>query len=243
MRADEFSVDEGETTFSDGRHSLDLRWRGDNLPDATFETLARGTRDHGSVDVDGHVARVYGGSGAEHDSMVLWSSDGYALELRTDFAGDFLDEEGFQRVLASLKDVDVDTWLAAMPATVVLPDARLATVREMLDGIPLPDAFEREPLSAGDAVKDRYQLGAAVTGAVACAWIRQWVRGDARARREAVTAMGTSRRWPILLAMRDQGDWSEVVWEYADALAGDGTVLGGKVLTVEESYGAALGCG
>lgn len=54
--------------------------------------------------------------------------------------------------------------------------------------------------------------------------------------------MGASREWGILIEMSTEGEYPEVVWEYADAIAGDGTIVGGRVLTVEESYQAALGC-
>lgn len=40
--------------------------------------------------------------------------------------------------------------------------------------------------------------------------------------------------------MNTEGAYPAVLWQYADAVAGDGTVMGGKVLTVEESYKAAL---
>ena len=46
----------------------------------------------------------------------------------------------------------------------------------------------------------------------------------------------------VLNQMNADGDYPEVVWEYADAIAGDGTIMGGKRLTVEESYKDALGC-
>jgi len=42
--------------------------------------------------------------------------------------------------------------------------------------------------------------------------------------------------------MTESGAYSEVLWEYADALADDGTFVGGVLLTVEESYQNALGC-
>jgi hypothetical protein len=46
----------------------------------------------------------------------------------------------------------------------------------------------------------------------------------------------------VLQEMDDEGDYPEVVWEYADALATNASVSGGKPLTVEESYASALGC-
>ncbi|MGH2715848.1 MAG: hypothetical protein ACRDM7_18560 [Thermoleophilaceae bacterium] len=40
-----------------------------------------------------------------------------------------------------------------------------------LDGIPLPEGFVRNALERHTVVRERYQLGARVTGAVACGWI------------------------------------------------------------------------
>ncbi len=90
-------------------------------------------------------------------------------------------------------------------------------------------------------------MGARVVGAVTCSWLDQWIdaaaSGDSERQAEAVDALLSSKSWSILLEMDVDGDYPEVVWEYADAIAGDGTVIGGRVLTVEESYGPALGCG
>jgi hypothetical protein len=112
--------------------------------------------------------------------------------------------------------------------------------------MPLPEGFDSDPLEQGDAVRDRYQLGAIVSGAVACAWLDQWVAAtaadDEASVQQAVDAMATSHGWAVLQQMNDEGDYPEVLWEYADALAGNGPIMGGKELTIEESYGAALGC-
>jgi hypothetical protein len=42
--------------------------------------------------------------------------------------------------------------------------------------------------------------------------------------------------------MDDEGGYPEVLWDYVDATAADRPVMGGKPVTVEESYGNALGC-
>jgi hypothetical protein len=42
--------------------------------------------------------------------------------------------------------------------------------------------------------------------------------------------------------MQSEGAYRDVLLQYADAVAVGGTVTGGKVLSVEESYRAALGC-
>ncbi len=54
--------------------------------------------------------------------------------------------------------------------------------------------------------------------------------------------MATSRQWKILLQMAEEGGYSDVAWQYADALSGNGRVITGTSLTIEESYQSALGC-
>lgn len=81
---------------------------------------------------------------------------------------------------------------------------------------------------------------------MACGWIERWVAarraGDAGAAAEAVEAMQTSRRWPILREMQAEGDYPKVLWKFADAMKRDEPILAGKPLSVERSYRAALGC-
>ncbi len=71
---------------------------------------------------------------------------------------------------------------------------------------------------------------------MACAWIERG--GD-----EAREALATARRWPILNEMNAEGDYPEVVWQYADAFVTGGDVAAGKPgVTVQDSYRDALGC-
>ncbi len=77
---------------------------------------------------------------------------------------------------------------------------------------------------------------------VACGWIATWVDGGTKQKAEAVAALKTARTWTVLKEMAKQGAYHEVLQQYVDAIAGDGTVVGGKVLTVAESYKSALGC-
>lgn len=113
-----------------------------------------------------------------------------------------------------------------MPASVVKSPNRAAVVRAMLADIPLPPGFDSTRLENGTIVSDRYQLGAQVTGAVACGWIHRWAaarkRGDRATARQAVAAMQTSRGWKILQEMKRDGAWTQVLTEYADAMRGDG---------------------
>jgi hypothetical protein len=67
-----------------------------------------------------------------------------------------------------------------------------------------------------------------------------WLRGD---KATAAKALATSREWPLLREMDAEGDYPEVVWQYADAINGKGDVPGGKLgLTVGGTYKDAFGC-
>lgn len=54
--------------------------------------------------------------------------------------------------------------------------------------------------------------------------------------------MSTSHNWQVLLDMDKAGDYSEVVWELADATANGPPVPSGTPVTVRESYSSSLGC-
>jgi hypothetical protein len=240
-RADQFAVHTGEMTFGDGTHALELRWQSAQDRSSLVKDRSNSTVRLATVSVNGHEAQVFRYRGTTNDHTAIWRSGAYVLELRG-----ALDQDAFLAVLRSLHTVDVNSWLEAMPDNVVRPGDRAAAVRVMLEGVPVPPGFDTAALAAGNDVRDRYQLGAAVTGAVACAWIGRWAdarkHGDNAKLRAAVGAMATSRGWPVLHAMDHEGDYPEVLWMYADAIGGDGTVVGGKKVTVEESYSEALGC-
>jgi hypothetical protein len=76
---------------------------------------------------------------------------------------------------------------------------------------------------------------------VACGWIEQWQRaraaGDAAAAQRAVAALSTSHDWKVLRDMDAEGDYPEVLWQYADALA-----VPGAGESAVEGYRGALGC-
>jgi hypothetical protein len=179
---------------------------------------------------------------ADSDAYVaMWHHAGSALELRDDDTT----PEAFTALLGSLRAVGVDGWLRAMPESVVRPEA--AAIDEMLTGIPIPPGFDRAALRADDGrVRDRYQLGARVVGAVACAWIDRWAgarrAGDVAGARAATEAMATARAWPVLLEMDAEGDYLEVLREVAAAMPNDGTVPGGRPISLESADVDALGC-
>ena len=100
----------------------------------------------------------------------------------------------------------------------------------MLRDLPLPPGFDRAKLDTGGMPRDRYQLGARVVAAVACGWIDDLDRAaSAKPRAEAVAALKTARSWAVLKEMDAEGDYGDVLFQYVDAIAAGGTVMGGKV--------------
>ena len=171
-------------------------------------------------------------------------------------SGSGMSADRFYDVLGSLYSADVDTWLAALPADVVRPVDRPEVVAGMLEGLPIPPEVDTDALEQEAGALDRYQLGAKVTGAVACAWLDRWAdgvkSGDDAAVAEATEAMSDSRDWPILKEMADEGGWAQVVGEYSrdmerndrEALLGtSGTeTIDGKTYELSPSYATGLGC-
>lgn len=241
-RADIYGETEGEMTFRNGSTEVDLHWRDPADFQAWIDDRA-GSADHQeTVQVLGHDAQLFGYAGSGGDYTTLFHDGRHVIEVRARF--DSLD--AYKHLLASLERVEVDTWLSAMPESVIAASDRAAAVRAMLRGLPLPEGFDTAALEQG-RLRDRYQLGAVVAGSVACAWLDQWVAateaGDDADTAEAAAALQTSHDWPVLQEMTAHGYYPQTLWEYADAVAGDGTIMGGRELTVAESYEQALGCG
>ena len=165
--------------------------------------------------------------------------------------------ERFGEILDSLYSADVETWLAALPAKTVRPLERPQVIDEMLAGVPVPNSVNIEEIKDESAALSRYDLGAEVTGAVACGWLDQWAdatrNGDEAMAQSATEAMATARQWTILEEMAPQGGWSQVIWEYAadmrhddrQALLGSGgteQLPDGRVYELGPSYATGLGC-
>jgi len=181
-------------------------------PGHAFKTTLAGLGTVAYVASETENPRLHGGPGSR--SMVaLWTEGGNLLELRASVP----DLAAFEERLGWLTKVDTQTWLDAMPARVVKAADHKAAVREMLKGVPVPDSFKPSRVPDTGLTTDRYQLGAAVTGTVSCLWLRQWGEGrrsgDEAAVNEAVRAMRTSKRWPILHEMAKEGAYPQVIWE------------------------------
>ncbi len=241
-RADEFTVEAGEMTFTDGSHEVDLRWQ----PAEQYADLLadRSTGNPSApITVLGRPATMFQYAGSTDFTTIVEQRGVTFLEIRADLGS----ELAYRGMLDGLKRVSVNEWLGALPQSVVKPADRLATVQQMLTGVPIPDGLDVSALASSDTVSDRYQLGAQVTAAVACEWFDRWFTatetGNVVAAQAASEALVSSHGWPILHEMAAEGAWPQVLWQYADATAG-GTVSTGKgavPLSREHTQGG-LGC-
>jgi hypothetical protein len=275
--ANEFEVDQGEMDFTNGRDTLTIEWspaRFYSEPD--LRALRQGAR--GPEGTLGNPITPGSGEDDEQfewitalDRRALFDYDAGGSYYRLTFApqnGSFISINGysdddamtrdqFLGVVDSLYSADVDTWLAALPPEIVRPVEDQAAVDAMLEGIPIPSSVDVDQLRSVALALGRYQLGAKVTGAVACGWLDQWAAavrdGDQASARQAVDAMSTSHDWAILREMEDQGGWSQVVWEYSREMQNDNRaqLLGlggtestpdGRVYEVRPAYATGLGC-
>jgi hypothetical protein len=256
-RVDERSSSQGELTLTDGEQTLDVHWQPADQHQWKLDDVADSTGPGEPATALGHPAELFvyrepatgqGAAPAEGsdlptdalgDFTTLWLDGQISVEAR----GAFRSIEAYRAALDALVEVDGDRWSAALPASAVPPEARPATVDAMLEDIPLPPGIDLASLRRGDLTVDRYQLGAEVTGTVTCRWIDAWVAarnaGDAEGVQQAVDAMAGSHDWAVLHKMTDEGDWPDVIWEYADALPADAPI--GPV-TIEDSYSQGLGC-
>ncbi len=226
--AAEDSAQEGELHFlpdgageSDVSHEAELHWRegplsgwiADRAASSDLRTAAP------ALGTSARVFRYSGGSPRASAFTALWLYRGRVLEFRATTA----DLAAFTRMLSALRAVDATAWLSALPASVVRAAEHPATVSAMLNGIPLPPGFDASRVGGSGQWQNRYQLGAAVAGTVACTWIERWLQargaGNQSEAREAVAAMSTAPKWPVLHEMESQGAYPQVLEGFAAAMA------------------------
>lgn len=228
-----------DTQFSHGPTEAELRMNSGSLVD--LEDLITDRTNGASRLADEPIwdtsAVVVGEGGSTFTAM--WESNAVEYE----FIVYDVDEETFRSLLSSLTQMREEEWIAALPDEIVTD--RAAVLPIYLEAVPLPPNFDAAALESGP-IEHWYPVAAETISAVSCGWIEVWIDGKADANtdavQQAIDAMSTSRDWPVFAEMSEVGEFPSGVWEYADAIAGDGTVVGGTILTVEESYQAALGC-
>jgi hypothetical protein len=230
----------GEVGYEDGGQELAVTW----YPAKTYEDYLR-DRQHiedpqnpapgDPVTVLGADGQLWAYSDTDH-AVMREPGLGHWMEIR----GRGMDRAAFEALLGQLRLVSLPELEATLPAEFVTQAERPAEVEDILAGI---ERVSRATVPAGTTLdtsledSDPYQLGAAVAGQYACAWIAEFVdakgSGDQARADEAARVLGTSRGWPILQEMDAEGDYPEVVWESADEVAAG---------QVPEGYREGLGC-
>jgi hypothetical protein len=214
----EFTADQGETHFSDGTHQIEIHWRKATEYQQFLDDRAVGSTTT-PITLTGQSATMFAGD-STYRSVMTHPNGVNFIEVQADLGS----EEAFTKVLATFRAVDVSTWLAALPADVVKPVDRATVVAKMLADMPLPPGLNASNIATGVSTNDYYQLGAAVTGTVACAWFDQFFKAseavDNAKRQQAIDALESSHNWPVLKQMQSAGGWSAAVWGLADAASG-----------------------
>jgi len=248
--ANETSAQDGEMHFTTAPVPTDPSAE-DNTTDATLSwyagTLSSMADRANSADlittapILGTVAHVFqyaGGQPGHQDITALWEYDGRVLEFRAGAA----DVAAFESLLASLRAVDTNTWLSALPESVVKTTDRAAVIASMLQGVTLPPGFAPSTITGSDLTSDRYDLGATVAGTVACTWFKRWsdarASGDIAGVQQAIAAMATAKDWPILQEMSKSGAYPQVLEELAAAMPT------GRLYNepLEDAANSAIGC-
>lgn len=236
-RVDEWKRDAGEMTFKRDGRTLELTWAPADSTDIGAKPGMQRELEFGAP--GGVPATVWRYEGSD-DFVATWRDDDTTLMAR----GPAASAAGFAGLVQSLREVGMDEWRRALPDRAVRPGDQRAAVEKMVGEIPLPPGVDLGRLGDAATTRDRYQLVATVAGTIACGWIAAWADAKASSddamRNRAEAVLAGARDWPLLHSIDAEGDYPEVLWEYADAVNGDGTVVGGKTLTVEESYKAAL---
>lgn len=245
-RAYQFEPGEGEMTFSDGSHHFDVHWR----PAESYESYRRDRADVSSSTSSRLLGRaattVHYGRG-EYATM-LAPQGAVFIEVR----GRLESKQAYEALLRSLRPVDIDTWLAALPASIVRPPDRASTVESMLREVPLPPGFDVAALSEETSFLDGKQFAVKVGSAVACGWFDSWVAatraGDEAAAVEAAKVMLAASDWPVMQQITS--DWVNYMMRYSRQIAYGSLKLGPYAFGVEggafygygPSYAGHLGC-
>jgi hypothetical protein len=235
--ADEETRQMGEIDYRRGGQDAELKWQDGSLRRWVADRAGQSSHSW-TVQILGTTTRVFQYAGAPHEFSAVWGLGGRLLEFDAQAA----DTAAFESQLRSLRRVGATTWLRALPTNVVQTADRGKVVQQMLKGIPLPPGFDAAQIRGAGLVRNRYQLGTAVTGTVACEWFGAWARGRAdgnqAAVNRAIAAMATASHWPVVHQLRHSGAWPQVLLQMAGAMPA-ATLMGRPLL---QQVDPALGC-
>lgn len=238
-RADGFGSGSEEMTFENGRYWVDIYW----YPREDYERYVDSRRHDADVSAELRVAgngavlfRQDGNAPIRTTFYVLWKEGPHTVELRTDVVPSTAE---LREIASSVEAVDVETWLAALPPSVVEPAERHRTVERAAAGLPIPPEVDLDRIAGAEAVGAGHSIEYEVATAVACGWIEHWAEGDEAARREAVEALRSAGEWR---AFRDGNMQLEYIEDVAAGMANGEPAPGGEASSLEAGYRRHLGC-
>ncbi len=230
----------GELELTDGSRLITLNWYPADQYDNFVDDRQNGAESTSHTTIDGHDALVFD-EGSRRTLSAWWLDGDNVFGLR----GDNFTLDEYLAVVATVREVDQDTWLAALPAGTVTPDDRAAAVEATLAELPVPDSLDVDALIATGTANDAHAVELEVTNAVICGWVQQWVdgtaSGNAAAVDEATRAMTSSREWPPLVETAS-GTMKEFIWDVADAMAAGVPLEQSPDLPQGPGYQRHLGC-
>lgn len=223
-----FAKTTGYVTYSDGPRSLELTWYDASEYDSFIEErTTESVEPVRPIEVAGHEGILVTFQPGHDFEVVLRPSGDAFVGLRTQTP---LDPEAWNgvrqvtEVLAHVRAVSVDEWLARMPASVVTPIDAAAAVAAGLEGVPLapgttPDHYERLV-----GVAEQESFNNRLAGEVACAWIEAWGRartaGDDSAAAAAIRALDSAGTWPVVKDMGAAYFTGAIDWVLEELRAG-----------------------
>ena len=188
------------------------------------------------IELLGRGAQMWAYTSTDH-TAIREVEDGHWIEVRA--AG--MDEAAYLDLLGQLRFTSESEFAASLPEGYVTEPERADAAAKIVADIAARSGAE---LPAGSALelgdegaKDRYQFGAEVAGAYTCAWIEAFENAtshaQAAAANEAARVLSTSRSWPIVQELDEDGGYADVVWLFSDQV---------QEGTVPEGYREGLGC-
>lgn len=215
----------GEIGYAAGPASVKISWYPARLYRQRLDSrrhLTDPPSDGTAVDIAGRTGVMWDYAADDHTALRPVEA-GHFLEVR----GSGMDQQAYVELLGRLRMVDAAQLDAALPPGFVRDDQRGSQIQQILDGIALyadpllPAGHDRSEVTSDQS--DPYQLGSDVAGRVACDWVAEYDAarraGDQARAQRAVDVMATSRQWPVLREIADQGDTPEWIWAMADQMA------------------------